>query len=308
MIELLGGMVEENIKKIQGLEETVSNLKDFQTIFDRLPLPVIILNSVLELVNSNASWNSLTNSLKKKTSKKTPSFIELFTAYFDLNPETQTKLHKGLSDLSNNKQASFSLEIKSSINNVDKVWLVNCHDLRIESKGIVVLLVDITSQISNHLKDSGKKPVNKPIEDTNLNNRDEANVKKAHDHFAPQTHITAKHFGIESLIDSNPDFFQELVGRFDELVNESLQLQMYKENTNFSLSVSMLANDLGSINAAPRDVIDIYLSAIRTKSQIIGPKKLSYYNSEARLVVLELMGHLVSFYRNYSFGLGRKLH
>lgn len=308
MIELFGGMVEENIKKIQSLEETVSNLKDYQTIFDRLPLPAIILNSDLEFINSNASWNSLRNSLKKKTPKKTPSFIELFTAYFDLNPETQSKLHKGLSGLSNTKQASFSLEIKSSINNVEKFWLVNCHDLRIESKGIVVLLVDITPQISNHLKDSSKKTVNKPIEDTNLNNRDEANVKKAHDHFETQTHITAKHFGLESLTESNPDFFQELVGRFDELVNESLQLQMYKENTNFSLSISMLANDLGSINAEPRDVIDIYLSAIRTKSQTTGPKKFSYYNSEARLVVLELMGHLVSFYRNYSFGLGRKLH
>jgi hypothetical protein len=52
-------------------------------------------------------------------------------------------------------------------------------------------------------------------------------------------------------------------------------------------------------------VIDIYSTALKLKTDTTMNGKAQAYVAEGRLIILELMGYLVSFYRNYA-GINRK--
>jgi hypothetical protein len=64
-----------------------------------------------------------------------------------------------------------------------------------------------------------------------------------------------------------------------------------------------IADRLGFLRAGPRDVVDIHITALKEKSSGATPQKNKAYAEEGRIKVLELMGLLVSYYRNRSLGI-----
>ena len=58
-----------------------------------------------------------------------------------------------------------------------------------------------------------------------------------------------------------------------------------------------LANRLGDQAGAPRDVVEIHLSAVAAKSKGKGQAVVKTFTVEGRLMLLEIMGHLVDYYR-----------
>jgi circadian clock protein KaiB len=58
-----------------------------------------------------------------------------------------------------------------------------------------------------------------------------------------------------------------------------------------------LANELGFLNAGPRDVVELHAGALRSRIESVTPQRAQAYVEEARVVVLELMGYLVAYYR-----------
>ena len=61
-----------------------------------------------------------------------------------------------------------------------------------------------------------------------------------------------------------------------------------------------MAEELGLLKAGPRDVVEIHSTALKEKRHKVTPQKAQAYAEEGRLMALQLMGHLVSYYRNYS--------
>ena len=59
------------------------------------------------------------------------------------------------------------------------------------------------------------------------------------------------------------------------------------------------------MNGGPREVIDIYTSALKQRTDPAIDGKSRAYLAEGRFLVLELMGYLVSSYRNLA-GAGRQ--
>ena len=120
---------------------------------------------------------------------------------------------------------------------------------------------------------------------------------------AASTSVTARLFGSEPLRESLPDFFLELVQRYGELMDLALEQQAYRVEHNVSEQLRALAERLGLLKAGPRDVVDIHTKALKQKTQDIPVAKAQAYVAEGRLMVLELMGYLTSFYRKYYIGL-----
>lgn len=118
-----------------------------------------------------------------------------------------------------------------------------------------------------------------------------------------KTGVTARMFGSEPLRNSVPDVFEELVGYYSNLMDLALEQQSYKIEHNVSEKLQTLAEKLGVFKAGPRDVIDIHTLALKQKTQDINLTKAEAYVAEGRLMVLELMGYLTSFYRKYYIGL-----
>ena len=114
----------------------------------------------------------------------------------------------------------------------------------------------------------------------------------------PTTSVTAASFGTWSLRDGFPDIFQELVTGYSELMDLALEQHAYKVQYNIAEKLRDIAERLAFMNCGPREVIDIYTSALKQRTDHAIAGKSRAYLAEGRFLVLELMGYLVSAYRN----------
>ncbi len=118
-----------------------------------------------------------------------------------------------------------------------------------------------------------------------------------------KTRITARMFGSEPLKDSMSDIFLELVNDYSKILELALEQQAYKVEHNLGEKLRKIADKLGFLKASPRDVVDIHTKALREKSKNVNSTRAQVYVDEGRLMVLELMGYLTSYYRKYYIGL-----
>jgi DNA-binding NarL/FixJ family response regulator len=117
------------------------------------------------------------------------------------------------------------------------------------------------------------------------------------------TIVTARMFGSEPLRESVPDIFEELVQVYAKLLDLALEQRAYRVEHNISEQLRSLADKLGFLKASPRDVVEIHTKTLREKNQDVTLAKAQAHVTEGRLMVLELMGYLTSFYRKYYIGL-----
>ena len=120
-----------------------------------------------------------------------------------------------------------------------------------------------------------------------------------------KTSITAKLFGLTSLREGLPEIFNEIMQQYGDLMDLALEQHAYKVEHNISDKLRVLAEQLGFLKAGPRDVVEIHTRSLKQKTQDITPVKAKAYVAEGRLMVLELMGDLTSYYRKYVIGLNK---
>lgn len=121
---------------------------------------------------------------------------------------------------------------------------------------------------------------------------------------SPGTSVTARMYGMASFREVSPGIFNALVESYQELFDLSLEQQTYKVKHDTSGRLSAIAETLGFYKAGPRDVVDIHTAALKEKIRTVSSEKKKAYTGEGWLMVLELMGDLVSFYRNRSQSTG----
>ena len=114
--------------------------------------------------------------------------------------------------------------------------------------------------------------------------------------------ITAQRFGVLPLRDSLPREFQRLAQAYGETLTLALERRIYKVDHNVGDALHEVANRLGSLSAGPRDVVDLHVAALRDRLAQASAEQRPALAEESRLLVLELMGHLVTYYRSYTLG------
>ena len=121
----------------------------------------------------------------------------------------------------------------------------------------------------------------------------------------PKAGVTAQAFGLKSLRQGVPETFNNLVERYVSLMDLALQQRAYKVEHNISEGLRSLSDEIGFLNGGPRDVVEIHGTALRIQTKEVTSQKSQAYAEEGRLMVLELMGYLASYYRNYASGFAR---
>jgi hypothetical protein len=116
---------------------------------------------------------------------------------------------------------------------------------------------------------------------------------------AERTEVAAHCFGQYSVRDEWPRLFEEMVARLGELLDAALLERGYRVERAVPAGLRELANDLGHVRARPRDVVDVHVQAMRRKLAAASRQKAQIYLEEGRLLLVELMGYLASYYRNY---------
>ncbi len=113
------------------------------------------------------------------------------------------------------------------------------------------------------------------------------------------TEVTAQFLGITSLKKYAPDIYKDISQRYCELLDFSVKRRIYKVEDNISESLRLLSESLGFLKAGPRDVIEIHTEVLEKKCRGAAHMKVQAYVEEGRTMLLELMGYIVMFYRNY---------
>ena len=103
---------------------------------------------------------------------------------------------------------------------------------------------------------------------------------------------------------NTPDIFTELEQKYDRLIDRFVEQKIYRVEYTISEQIDVLIEQLGYLQATPRDLIELHMSVIKQK-QSISKKKSQAFIVEGRYLLLELMGKLAAYYRRYYIGLNR---
>jgi DNA-binding NarL/FixJ family response regulator len=111
--------------------------------------------------------------------------------------------------------------------------------------------------------------------------------------------VTAQVFGVEPLSKMLPESFHDLRQRYGQLLELAVEQRTYRVDHRLSDTLRALAEELGFLNAGPRDVVELHTAALKQHiAAAAAPQKAQAYIDEARVMVLELMGYLVAYYRS----------
>lgn len=98
--------------------------------------------------------------------------------------------------------------------------------------------------------------------------------------------------------------FQRLVEHYEQLLNLAMDQRQYRVTHSIAEQMRGIAQQLGFLKASPRDVIALHTMAIKPKIAQMSSGKAEAYMEEARIMVLQLMGYLASYYRKFHLAAG----
>ena len=117
------------------------------------------------------------------------------------------------------------------------------------------------------------------------------------------TEVASQLVGNAPLRETLPDIFEELVGRYWNLLEIVLEGEPSDEGYDVRRELGEIGQQLGSLNVGPSDVVAIHADAFKQKIRDAKPQKAQAYIRESRLLIIELLSNLVTFYRNLSMGI-----
>jgi CheY-like chemotaxis protein len=105
-----------------------------------------------------------------------------------------------------------------------------------------------------------------------------------------------------SLRAASPAAFDGLVEDYGRLLHQMLDQREYRVDHHTSEGLRALAGRFGALGAGPRDVVEVHGAALRRLGAGQPARRAHALAEEGRLSALELMGHLVSYYRRQALG------
>lgn len=108
--------------------------------------------------------------------------------------------------------------------------------------------------------------------------------------------VTAQMAGVGPLRDRAPEMMAVLQTKYESLLDAYLEALAFNQ-TPPREEIAAIANGIGGQGGGPRDVVDLHLRSISTKSEGVPAKRARAYALEGRLLALEVMGNLADYYR-----------
>ncbi len=122
--------------------------------------------------------------------------------------------------------------------------------------------------------------------------------------------VTAQLFGATPLHERAPLEYSDIAQLYGALLETALHRKAYRGGgEGLAADIRALGERLGDLGAGPREVTDVHARALRQAVRGVTAARTQALLAEGRLLALELMGNLASYYRRRSRGhrpLGRQ--
>lgn len=113
--------------------------------------------------------------------------------------------------------------------------------------------------------------------------------------------VSSRMLGLLPLHEANPHKFSELKQQYMLCLEHAFEQRVYRVKHPISTVLKAISTELGFMRSGPRDVIELHSQSLRAIYEQYPLPRRQVYLEEGRLLVLELMGDLVQFYRvNFS--------
>lgn len=109
--------------------------------------------------------------------------------------------------------------------------------------------------------------------------------------------VTAGLFGEGALKTRNPTRWGEMRLEYNRILDVALEERTHQIEKQATKDLRSLASVMGFVGATPRDVVTLHSEVINAAVEGAATGLAEAYVDEARILVLELMGHLASWYR-----------
>lgn len=112
------------------------------------------------------------------------------------------------------------------------------------------------------------------------------------------TDQTAEIFGEGRLSVIYPEEFDKVCDRYLKIFTLAVERRIYSEDVETGLEIKELSAELGYLRCSARDVVEIHKSTLQKLTQEQSAKRAFYIKEEGRILLLELMGYLMNYYRS----------
>lgn len=102
-----------------------------------------------------------------------------------------------------------------------------------------------------------------------------------------------------------PERFAELARDYGEVLDHAVEQILRRRPVPLEPHLQKLANAAAELRAGPRDIVELHAAAMKQRETEQGPQRMKLYLAEGRLRLLELMGYLVTYYRDRWLEKGR---
>jgi response regulator RpfG family c-di-GMP phosphodiesterase len=97
-----------------------------------------------------------------------------------------------------------------------------------------------------------------------------------------------------------PESFQNILKEYDDILNSAIEERLFKVEQHLHEKLSHLSDNLGFLKASAKDIIDIHRQCLSDKFSHSNVKEQKIILEESRLLLIELMGNLINYYRRKS--------
>jgi hypothetical protein len=114
--------------------------------------------------------------------------------------------------------------------------------------------------------------------------------------------VTSRTYLASDFSDQNPEKFEEFVQTYGKLIDDALDEASHRMIGSYRDSLAAFADSIGMLNLGPRDIIDIHKEVIHRKTRNANRTRMQAYINEGRLLLVQLMGNVLTFYRSFFWG------
>jgi PAS domain S-box-containing protein len=264
---------QQKLKQEAKYDELINNVSDLIFALD-LQGNIIYLNAAFKKITG---FNKLDWQNKPFASLVTKNDQKLWDKTF-------TSIQKG------SKQPKFEIHINIKDNHITAVdiLLSNLYDEEVRT-GYLGIAVDLSSEkLQKYTESQEEKILSHEREQNIWENLSQGN-----------TSITSQTFETTVLNNTESEIYKELLNTYKNIIEKNIESRIYKTENDTSKQIKELAHEMGFLNANPKDVIRIHKEFFKKINHTIHPKKLIVYLEESRIILLEIMGYLVNYYRTH---------
>jgi len=126
-------------------------------------------------------------------------------------------------------------------------------------------------------------------------------IEEAYNHLTEtNTAVTAEAFEQINIWDASPEMFRRFTAEYLSLMKKQIDHRIYKTPNNVTEKLKDLAQEFGFLKAGPREVIEVHKKALSMLMHEPSAVKSYYVKEESRILLVEVLGYLLIYYRNKS--------